>query len=310
MSRRCLPGSDRANGNSRVHSMHGFTVVEFLVASALGLLLVAMTLSSTMMNRSVYREDIVRTRINQNLRSALDILSLNARQTGQSLDNTFPAVELVDGVGGQPDQLILRRNLYENEIFPVCQTITGGTFTANIIFAYLTPNSACNWDSAFLPYINTWNSYVTSQGGTALGYIYNNATRTGEFFPFDNVNYDASQMQVHRLSGNWANSYPGDGYTSSMYLLEQLQFRVTNGTLQIVQNNDTTNVLNVVDGIVDFQVRARMQSGTYRTAFAATDDWTQLGALEVTLTGAETVGGKTIQSQLVSHVFPRNVLSN
>src|SRR5690606_6020349 len=67
----------------------GFTLVELLVTSFLGLIMLALTLSATTSNRRLYKYDLVRTRINQNMRSALDIMGIDVRQAGENLFSTF-----------------------------------------------------------------------------------------------------------------------------------------------------------------------------------------------------------------------------
>ena len=86
--------------------------MELIVSAGIGLGLLAATAGVVMSNRGLFNVDMVRTKLNQNLRSSLDIVGMNVREAGENLPGAFPAVELIDG-GAGPDHLILRRNLLD-----------------------------------------------------------------------------------------------------------------------------------------------------------------------------------------------------
>ena len=67
----------------------GFTVLEMLVASSIGLLVLTLLLSSTLASKNLFRADVVRTRINQDLRSALDIVGSQVRVAGENFVVSF-----------------------------------------------------------------------------------------------------------------------------------------------------------------------------------------------------------------------------
>ena len=288
----------------------GFTVVELLVASTLGLMVTAMALAAVLANREVYKHDVVRTRINQNLRSALAIIGMNARQAGEALPAFFPAVEIVDHGTEAPDELYLRRNLRENEILNVCETLTANTSSSSVRFAYPTTEIACDYASELVPYLAAWNAYRTQRGGSASAYIYNRTARQGEFFTFNNMSDTGTEMFVLRSPGSWQYSYPGDGLTAAMYLLQEYHFRVENGILQLIENREDSNILNVVDGITNFQATARMQDGSTLSSFTANEPWTGIQYIEITISGQDTFAGRTVSSVLTSRMFPRNILSH
>jgi len=87
--------------------------MELLVASFLGLIILALGAQSTLSLRRLYLHDIVRTRVNQDLRGSLDMIGVNIRQAGENFTMSFPAIQIVNGTGGAGDQLILRRNLLD-----------------------------------------------------------------------------------------------------------------------------------------------------------------------------------------------------
>ena len=100
----------------------GYTLIELLVALAVASALLGATLAVAMSSRESYTTDQNRTRTNQNLRAALDLVGIEIRQSGERLPSDFPALEIVDGAEGAPDRLILRRNLLDEVLPPVSYT--------------------------------------------------------------------------------------------------------------------------------------------------------------------------------------------
>jgi hypothetical protein len=271
------------------------------------MLMLALTLSATMSNRGLFRYDLVRTRINQNLRSALDIMGIDIREAGENLPSTFPAVELIDGTAGNFDELIVRRNLID-EVFNVCVQITAASGTTNMVVA---DNSltlpGCDTASN-LSALNNWSAYRTNTGGSVKGYIYNRVSRIGEFFDFVGEQNNSNDFQIVRSAGTWANTYPVGA--SSIYLLEEWRYRLVNGVLQIITDQDTTNPIAVANELTNLDIQIAMQDATVLTAFAATDDWTDIASIEVSLTGSATVATDPVSRTVSARFFPRNILSN
>jgi hypothetical protein len=85
---------------------------------------------------------------------------------------------------------------------------------------------------------------------------------------------------------------------------------VTDDVLQCVINGDTDNPLNLVDHVADFQGRAFFRDGTIQNALAPSDPWVDLASIEITLDGRDTLRTRTMERRLVTHFFPRNILSN
>lgn len=284
----------------------GFTLVEMLVGSFLSMLILTLSLGVINVQRNTFKFDIARTKVNQNLRSALDIISLNVRQAGEAFPDFFPAILLTSG---STDELTIRRNLYENEILNVCQTLTAGTSNASVLFATNSITPACAYNAALVPYKNTWDAHRTAEGGSAKAYIYNRSSRLGEFFTFNGSSNNGVQMAISKVASSWNNSYPGDGNSAAMYIIEEYKFRVSNGILQIVKNNDLVNVLNVVDSISNFQTNIVLRDGTVMSSFSATDRWPDIQYIEISLTGRDNFGKRTIDNTITAKLFPRNILS-
>lgn len=285
----------------------GFTVVELLVTSLLGLVITSLCLSIAMMNRNVLGRDTARTRLNQNLRGAIDILTTDGRVTGENLDTLFPAIELVNGAGSNPDTLTLRRNL-QDEILKVCTSIVAGSNVRQVYFAVPGNTPGCIYSGQAQNY-NSWRNYRLAQGGQVDAFIYNSVTKQGEFFTYNSEADTGTSYYIQRPNGGtWANSYPNT--SSSVYLLEEWKYQIQNSMLQIVENRDTANPYNVSFGVTNFQVQFGMRDGTIKYSFTTADAWTDISSIQVTLSGQDEFAKQTVARTVVGQFFPRNVLSH
>ena len=289
----------------------GFTVLELLVTSALGLLILALAINATLTNRSTLGKDQIRVQLGQNLRGAMDIIGTDLRVGGENLSSGFPALEVSAGSGTTPDTLYVRRNLLD-ETLPVCVAITAGSATATIVVANSSTAAGCVYASRTHDF-NSWKSYRTAKGGTVNAYIFDTVTKKGEFFKYTGESDSGSVYSLTRQSGTWTNSYSytsGSSPSSWLYILEEWQYRVENALLQVVQNRDTANALNVMFGVTNFQVLMLMQDGTTMTSFASTDSWPDIKEVQVDLTATDRYRNDTLTATLTGKYFPRNILSN
>ncbi len=287
----------------------GFTILELLVASFVGLIMSMLTLSITLSNRGLFQYDIARTRLNQNLRSSLDIVGINIREAGENLPITFPAVEIINGAGTDPDELILRRNLLD-EVLKVCQAITAGT-TDDVYFGNSSTVPGCAYADQEQNF-NAWQEYRTDNGGTVKAYIYDPVADVGEFFDYYNET-DTGTARLIQRSGGWENDYPVGN--SAVYLLEEWHFKLDtsmfdSNMLQVIEDGDDSNPLNITFDIEDFQVTAILSDGTTLNDFPGASNWTELRALEVEISGNDTSKGRLIEKTVSGQYFPRNILSN
>jgi hypothetical protein len=274
----------------------------------IGMIILAMCLTTTLWNRSMYSHDLVRTRLNQNLRSALDIVGITIREAGENLVSTFPALEIVDGASGAPDEVVLRRSLIP-EVLNFCQNIASGTNNADIYFANsLGTIAACDYASNQHNF-TVWQSERALQAGNLIAYAFDPITRNGEFINISAETDTGSEYYLTRSAGTWQNNYTAG--IGAVYILEEWRFRVQNNYLQLIQDGDTANPLNVAFGITDFQVTLSMADGTTLTSFAAVDNWSQIRTVNITLIGNDALPkGQIINSSLTSNFFLRNILSN
>jgi len=297
-------------------SAAGFSVIELLVALAVTGAIATATLAIALSSKGVLDTDEQRTTINQNLRSGMDLVGVDVRQAGERLPGDIPAIEILDGAGGASDSLILRRNMLDYSL-PLCKDISGGT-SADAVFVAkkkivgkIPPGCAPVGDDdsdGWPDNMEAWRNYRIANGGIVQIYIYDPIVQHGEFFLYDAE--DNSTFHLHKYNADhWQNDYLiSNG--ARIYMLEQQEFRLQNGVLQSVINMDTSNALNLVNHIVDFQARAFFSDGSVQTTLGPADDWTQLRSVEVNMVGEADLRNRTMSRTLTSRFFPRNILSN
>lgn len=290
---------------STQHSDSGFTLLELLVAATLGFLVLGLLLSSTIASKNLFQADVIRTRINQDLRGTLDIIGSQIRVAGENLSSSFPAIILENNANGaNSDRLTLRRNLLD-EILKVCVEIPAGT-NIDIVFA-TGSEPGCSYSDNTHNY-QRWSAYRTEQNGSVEAFIFDGSSKNGEFFLY-NSEFDASgEYGISRAGGAWEHTYSAQA--GAVYILEQWTFELDEQTLQLIVNNDTANPLNVAFGITEFQVVAIAQDGSELDSLDTTDSWTDLRSLRITLTGQDTFRNEPISRTLSTEFFPRNILSH
>ncbi len=293
----------------------GFTLVELLVANLLGLLMIGLAISVTLGNRDAFQYDLARTKLNQNLRSGIDLLGVNVREAGENLPPTVPAIELVDGSSGQPDQLVLRRNLID-EVLKLCDPISSGSTSSEVYFANSSGEPGCSYSDQTQNF-NAWQAQRTSQGGTSYAYIFDPATQVGEVFEFDSEVDGGTEYYIERTSGSWQNDY-NVGLTA-IYIIEEWRFQQVDDPydssspkdlFQVIENSQTSTPFTVVYGITDFQVEIVDTLGNTYLDFSPTDEWTDIEYVHIVLSGEEKSNRGNINRELEARFFPRNILSH
>ena len=291
-------------GRSWISSEVGFTVAETLVASVLGLMVSAMTLSFMSAHHFAMTRDSARTRVNQNLRGTLDIMGADLRVTGENLGKSFPAIEVTNGAGSAPDQLILRRNLVD-DVLPLCTALTAGTSITKVYFAIPGSVAGCTYSGQTHAY-TSWEQYRTTHGGSVKAFIYDTSGKHGQFFTYQSATNGGTSYYLNRDPGTWTYTYPTA--SSAVYILEEWSFRLTNGMIELTENQ--TNISNVSFGMTDMQVQVLMQDGTTKNSFTRSDAWTSILGVNLALAASENYAGRTIARRLSGRFFPRNILSN
>ena len=295
--KRCLLSCDK-----------GATLMELMIASLVAVTLSLLTQQAVLANHRLYQKDIVKTDLNQSLRSALDIIASDAREAGERLPEGFPAVELVDGIDGEPDQLIIRRNLLD-EVLVLCQDITAGaTNTIIPLFNNNNVTPACTFPTQEAALL-TWRDYRELEDGqTVKVYVFNQATKDGEFVDYVNDSNSGGELQIEKAGGSWEHDYSSD--FTAVYMLVEWRFELEDNYLKVIENQDEESPLNIVYNINEFQVEVTTNDGTEHTEFDKDDAWIDIASIDVSLTGETPYKDTLIESTIESEFFPRNILSN
>lgn len=293
----------------RVHACaRGFTIIEMMVSTALGLLLLGMTVGTVIANRRLYFYDLGRTRLNQTLRSSLDIIGVNIREAGENLAATFSALEVVDGASGAPDELVLRRNLLD-EVLKLCTQLDLGSTEQQVYFANTTGEPGCSYSDNLFNF-GAWQTYRNDHDGEVQAFIFDSVGNVGEFFSYHDEEDGGNELSLERNGGTWQNTYPVG--SSSIYILEEWHFTLdaNQQLLELVENDDDANRMQVAYGLSNFQIQLTFSDGTVSSTVPLTYSWVDLRSVEVTLSGSERELKQVINSSITSRFFPRNVLSN
>jgi prepilin-type N-terminal cleavage/methylation domain-containing protein len=285
----------------------GFSLLEVLVASFIGLIVAMMCSNTALVQRQLFSNDSVRTSLNQNLRGAADIIVSDGRVAGENLAAAFPAIEVVSGEE-LSQELILRRNLLD-AILNVCSNIQAGTSRSRIYIANSNTVSGCVRSEEASKY-NTWQNYrLAQEGQTAKAYIYNSGTKTGEFFTYSAEGITSQDYWISAGdSGTWSSNYPAN--TSWIIILEEWRYRKNGEMLQIIENGDITQPFNLAFGIKNFTTKVVLQDGSEQTLFSNENNWTEIKRIETVLSGEERSGKSLINKTINAYFFPRNVLSH
>jgi len=285
-----------------------------LVAFTVALIIVGSAMSIALSSREMLTIDEGRTRLNQNLRGTVDLLGIDIRQAGERLPGDFPALEIVNGAAGAPDILILRRNLLD-EVLPLCQDLEQATVDEEIFVADGDPDPpqgcspvADDDGDGFPDNVDVWRDYRLVNGGLVPVYLYNPVSQLGEWFQFDDDG--SSNLQLHKGNDDpWQADYEVD-QQGRLYMLEQRAYAFDNGVLAYTLNQDADNPVRISANLIDFQVRALLADGSTVDSLDASDEWTDLRAVEITIQARVGVGDKSMTREITTRFFPRNILSN
>lgn len=294
MSRR-KPGRNRG-------PEQGLTLVELLVTMMISGLLLTLTLGVVNGNRRLYDTDSRRIEVNQNLQSALRVVSNDVRQTGERLAGTFPALEIKSGPS---DTVTLYRNLLD-VVLPVCQDIKSGSSKDVVPVSKQSGKTGGDCKNENPNLLSSWKAYREARGGSVEVYIYDPVKKWGETFTYDSE--DASGKHIHRSGGKWANDYDTDN-SPVLYVLEKRQYAVTGGQLTLSVNNAPAEP--VAPGISSLKAPVTLKDGTVLSSDfpTATTTWKNVRNVTLTLSGSSTSQGKTTSRTLSEAVTPRNIFS-
>jgi type IV pilus assembly protein PilW len=289
-----------------------------LVALLVTCVVAGSTLTIALSSRGMFETDQHRTTINQNLRAGMDMLGIDVRQAGERMPFDAPAVEIVNGEDGAPDTLYLRRNMLDY-VLPLCKDIGEGTNADSIFVGKKKISGGGKVPQGCQPVpdendddwpdnLEMWREYRIANGGAIWAYIHNPVMQYGEFFLYNAE--DNSTFHLHKANAqNWQHDFDV-AQDCRIYMLEQRHFQLQGDILQLVINDNADNALNLVSHIQDFQIDAVFKDGTVAETFDPGDLWTDLRALQVRMVGRSEFRNRTMEREVVSRYFPRNILSN
>jgi hypothetical protein len=251
-------------------SCEGLSLIELLIALTIAMAVTAGGLALALSSFGLYEADHARMRLNQNLRAAQDFLATDIRQAGERLGNDFPAIEIIDGASGAPDEIVLRRALLST-VLRSCATVENTADEIPIAVEDDPPpgcvavpdDNADGWPDNH----GAWNAYRVANGVDLGGgetavpaYIFDPMTGLGEFFHYAEDDQDLALIRP-AAGHSWQHSYPVE-HQCRLYLLEERRYRVVDGVLQVILNGDDPAPMQLVPQIEDLQTLALLRDGT------------------------------------------------
>jgi hypothetical protein len=286
----------------------GLTLTEVLVGSIVSLIVMGIAFSGAMFNRNLFLQDQTRNTVNQNLRTALDILGSDLQQVGEGLGTVvaFPALQVTTGGVGTSSEIIIRRQAL-NRPLTVCQDVAAGSVDPLIVAipGSLTPGcapDAVTSGSGWPDNISAWRNYrldSVANGTTARGFIFNGAD-LGESFTYSLEdrfpNDPTGSFRIFRASGNWSGDYRAG--IAILSIVEERRYRLCpeaqitqpnctaqagqDNILHVIVNGDLANPVQLTNGIDQFNVQVSERDPATPTAPTSTvSDFCWQGGVQV-----------------------------
>ena len=283
----------------------GFTIIELMVSTGILTTIMAMLVGFVLSLQNNFFNDVVRTRVNSNLRSALDIMGMNIRQSGENLNRSFPVVVLTNDSDGVGSYIQLRRNLIP-EVLTVCSILNSGASSVDVS-STTAINASCIYGNVTSLY-NAFNTEKNSVGGSTRIFIYNSLTKAGEF-----VDYTGGTTTGTYSLNISAPSSTYQPLTTYLYIIEEYAFSLQESTetLNLYLNGKTTLPESVAFGVTGLNFNLKMDDDTTLTSMpiSSAKSWKEIKAISITLTGSEERKTRTFTTSLTEDFFPRNVIS-
>lgn len=311
MSKLSTPRSSSTTHRPDTHPhthTEGLTLIEILVALAVSGLILTLVLGITNSSRALYEADQVRTAINQNLRTAMDLIGSDVRVAGQGMvGSTLNAISVSGG-----NELVIRTAPVDLAPLKVCDELKAGNKEATI--ALFTPGNNftnCDEKPELQAISDDWEVFRNAQGGAVRVLIIADDGNS-EFFTYNDQpvgNVLNVPVQDHR----WQNYYHPDINNPFLYILEErrYQFDSATGRLQLIVNGQ--DPIDLINNVTDFQIAVIMPDGTRIEDFGddADETWTDIASVEISVTGAATRRGADAPTErtLTSNFYARNIRS-
>ncbi len=287
---------------------NGFTILELLLAVSMTSAIMIVVTGQILMLQNTYMEDLGRIKVQSNLTSASDIISMNIRQAGENLPGSFPALIAINGDPDNEDSIKIRRNLVP-EVLILCSDVLSGQSVLQVSDNSLGEQQCLN-SQVQHPY-NVFKNFRLNHDNEISLYIHNRVTKEGEFIKYNSENDDSGNYKIS-LAEPLKNDYPALGTT--IYILEEFLFEVdpVEQKLSLTINEDSNfdkktvafsiNSMNISlvtkDGVSLIELN---KDSAYR--------WKDIRNVVITISGEEIIKNKTISSSITSNFFPRNILS-
>jgi Tfp pilus assembly protein PilW len=258
----------------------GFSLLELMVGAMLTVGLVGAIFMLLNRNQQVFISESGTTDMNQNMRTAVDLLTRDVQSAGMGLPNfnkygTFAALYYINGASSAPDKILV---INGDPYAPTADVESRDQ--ANSLFVCKVP-----------PDVTINGSAMTYLGANAVSKsLYKNYTTDAKLYAV----YDDNQMMVMQLSqdgaitgsggsarlqlrysaGSYTNPPTTFGatidtgepsYTSSAKIAmisSLIAYRLNQTTGELERTEDLTNWYAVARGIIDFQIDYRVISGT------------------------------------------------
>ncbi|MDZ7707508.1 MAG: prepilin-type N-terminal cleavage/methylation domain-containing protein [Trueperaceae bacterium] len=297
----------------------GFTLIEALVALAVAGILLALVLPLVLSQRRVVQLDQARTSANQTLRAVSQLLAADVRIAGERFGEGLALSPIAVSVDGSGDSVVvLRRNL--EDALPVCQSVPAGSTVTSIVVADWGPtvahpqcsvNRTASFGGVDWPYtLDAHRRIAAAQGGVVSAYIFDPASRTGQWFSMRIDGAQGSPPDEVRCDDGcvWATDYE-PAANAYIALLDAIEYRLVDGVLQR-RDLATGEVLRIASGLEAFEVTVSVAGeATPRTTFADTGAWRSITSLNLDVVVERREGGSLAERSLQTRLFPRNLLS-
>lgn len=284
----------------------GHTLLELLVALTITLTVTALVGGALRYDSDVYLTDAARTKIQQNLRGALDIIAMNVRQAGEGLDSYFPALSLSQSEDPETSVLSLRRKILD-EVLSLCKdALVGDT---KVFVSNQTSSALECLPTNIASGLAAWVANRSAHDGKVRIYIYNRVAKQGEFLDYTHEGQNAGDDYLDISALKFF--YPAS--STALYVLEEYSFQLNpeTQTLQLNQDGRTDGPADVAYNVTQFQVKLRMQDTTELLSLAPTDTkgWKNIRGVSISLRGQGGWRSTKMSREVTAEYFPRNVLS-
>ena len=281
--------------------------------------MLALVLPLVLSQRRVVQLDQARTSANQTLRAVSQLMAADVRIAGERFGEGLALSPIAVSVDGSGDSVVvLRRNL--EDALPVCQSVPAGSTVTSIVVADWGPtvthpqcavNRTATYGGVDWPYTLDAHRRITEErGGVASAYIFDPASRTGQWFAMriDGAQFSPPDEVRCDDACAWTTDYE-PGANAYIALLDAIEYRLVDGVLQR-RDLATGDVLRIASGIEAFDVTVSIAGeATPRTTFPDTGVWRSITSLDLDVVVERREGGSLAERSLQTRLFPRNVLS-